>query len=226
MKNLKKLLAILLMLTMVLSIPTIARAEEENSAPVVVEKKEEPKAEKKEEPKEEKKEEKKEEPKAEKTEEPKAEPESKPEPKKEEKVEEPKVEAPKAEVTPEPQVEVAPEPAKEENKSQATEEVTDVIFEEEEVPMSDGLGIDISRVAVEIKVKKPDAQIGDSVELTAVIKTDEDLSGYKLKYQWQIDKNDGKGYQDIEKKAKKETYKFKLTEKNIHCNWRVQLKIA
>ncbi|MDL2205742.1 hypothetical protein LJC33_02385 [Eubacteriales bacterium OttesenSCG-928-N13] len=107
----------------------------------------------------------------------------------------------------------------------ATEEsvVSDdvVVFEEEEVPLADGK----LEFTVAIKCNKKNPKFGDTLKLKAKIDANQDLKGKKIKYQWQVDTNDGEGWKDIKKNAKKATYKVKYTKKKADYQWRVLVTI-
>ena len=108
---------------------------------------------------------------------------------------------------------------------EASNEDSEMIFEDEQVPMSAGI-IDISEISIVVNKSISAPKMGDKVKLSAELKTNQNLSGCKIKYQWQVDKGDGKGYRDIEKKANKDTFSIKLSEKNIGYTWRVNVNVA
>ena len=108
---------------------------------------------------------------------------------------------------------------------EANDEGSEMIFEEEQVPMSAGI-IDISEISIVVNRNLSNPTIGEKVKLSAEIKTNQDLSGRKIKYQWQVDKGDGNGFRNIEKKANKDTYSIKLSDKNVNYTWRVQVDVA
>ena len=106
-----------------------------------------------------------------------------------------------------------------------TGEGSEMRFEEERVPMSSGI-IDVNAIDIVINSNVSNPSIGDKVKLSAKLKTKQDLSGHKIKYQWQVDKGDGDGFRNIEKKGDKDTFSFKLAEKHSNYSWRVQIKVA
>ena len=188
MKNTLKVIATLVLLTLALSTGTIALAEEETEAPVVVEVKEE---------------------KAEKAE-----------------VKEEKSEPKEEKVAVEEEVVVVEEVKEEKTEAvEASDEGSEMIFEEEQVPMSAGI-IDISEINVVVNKSINTPKMGDKVKLSAELKTNQNLSGHKVNYQWQVDTGDGQGFRDLQKKANKADYSLKFSEKNMNYTWRVIVDVA
>ena len=62
-------------------------------------------------------------------------------------------------------------------------------------------------------------QNGNTVNLTSKL---EGLDGYKVSYQWQCDKHDGAGFQDVSG-ANESTYSFSATSENLEWEWRLSV---
>ena len=233
MKNIKKAVALLLTLIMMLSASAFAFAEDTDpSEPEIkIEQPAEKKSEKKEEPQ-------VEEPKAEiKIEEPVIE------------LHTPAAQTP-AETEPAPETneeETAPvveeivmnetEPSEQTNSAEATneqeveptqeteqEEIEELEIIEEEMeemliaarPATDADG----QVVITANTNTP--QFGDKVKLSSkLIGFSDDLI---VLYQWQVDKNDGNGWQNI-KGATQKSYKFVYTEDIVGYSWRLMVSI-
>ena len=143
-------------------------------------------------------------------------------------VEEKTIEEPAKAETPVKEPPEAKEPVKKQPKAeetvaeeQADEEVTDD-SELEEIPdYETPLGIPTEestpQLTPEMAVYIFAALNGDMIDLTSQI---EGFEGYKIGYQWECDKMDGVGFQNVEG-ATESTYSFLMTAENIQWEWRL-----
>lgn len=132
---------------------------------------------------------------------------------------EPEAEVPAEEVTEEAAEEVA-----EEVTEEATEPETEVPAEEvpEELEIEDyetPLGIAPAAAETEKAVHVFASQEGNFVNLTSTIAG---FEGIEIRYQWECDKHDGAGFQNVDG-ANESTYKYYATPENVHWEWRLSI---
>jgi hypothetical protein len=65
---------------------------------------------------------------------------------------------------------------------------------------------------------------GDIIELTGVLIGFDDVPDSAITFQWQVDRNDGAGWQDVEG-ANRWYYKFIANQETILYNWRLIVNV-
>ena len=65
---------------------------------------------------------------------------------------------------------------------------------------------------------------GDIIELTGVLIGFDDVPDSAINFQWQVDRNDGQGWQDVEG-ANRWYYKFIANQDTILYNWRLIVSV-
>ena len=66
---------------------------------------------------------------------------------------------------------------------------------------------------------------GDIIELTGVLIGFDDVPDSAITFQWQVDRNDGEGWQDVEG-ANRWYYKFIANQETILYNWRLIVNVS